>query len=224
MPIKTSPRKRNVGPGKAGKRAQNKETNRQAILKAALELFRQKGFDHASTREISRRAGLAEGTLFNYFRTKEDLALYFLERELVELIAWYEHPGPLQRAPLPERLFAIVHHHLEQIAPYEDFIGAVYLRALQPSSKLSPLSAERRELNRRYLSFIRGLLAASEAKGELPPLGEPGAYGFALFHLAMITYWLNDTSAGKENTLAALDRCLQFATRLLQRQGQWDWQ
>lgn len=207
----------------SGKRQQNKEKIRQAILQAALKLFREKGFHEASTRDISRLAGIAEGTLFNYFRTKEDLALYFLEQELALLLDWYERQTKLQASPLPERLFAIVLRHLEQITPYEDFVGAVYLRAFQPDSKLNPLSRDRRELNRRYLSFIRSLLAAAEAKGELPPLGEMGVYGVALFHAGMITFWLHDFSPGKEKTLATLDRALQFATRLLKNHPHWDW-
>src|SRR6266700_1119573 len=60
-----------------GKRVQNKEKTRKAILRAALELFAEKGFYHTTTKAISRQAGIAEGTLFNYFETKEDLALYF---------------------------------------------------------------------------------------------------------------------------------------------------
>jgi hypothetical protein len=38
----------------------------------------------------------------------------------------------------------------------------------------------------------------------------------------MITYWLQDRSAGKEQTLALLDRCLKLATHLL-KNGGWDW-
>ena len=72
-----------------GKRVQNKENTKRAILRAALELFADKGFFRATTKAISRKAGIAEGTLFNYFETKEDLALYFFEQELAEAIDWY---------------------------------------------------------------------------------------------------------------------------------------
>lgn len=206
-----------------GKRAENKARTRQAILKAALELFSQKGFYQATTKEIARKAGVAEGTIFNYFPTKEDLALCFFDRELGRLIEWFKGQERLQRAPLPERLFAIIHRHLEQISPYEEFMGAVCLRALQPASKLCPLSLERRELNLRYLRFIRELLAGAAKRGEIPHFGELGAYAFGLFHLAMVIHWLRDRSAGKENTLALLDRCLKLGTTVFQKKGGWEW-
>ena len=207
----------------AGKRAQNKERTRQAILKAALEFFSEKGFHRTTTREIARRAGIAEGTMFNYFRTKEDLALYFFEKELSGLIEWYGEQSELQAAPLAEKLFGIVNHHLERIGPYEEFIGAVYLRALQPSSKLNPLSLPERELSLRYLRFVHEILAEAEERQEIPKVGQVGAYAVGLFHVAMITYWLNDRSRGKENTLALLDRGLKLANGILMRKGGWEW-
>lgn len=209
-------------PRKPGKRVENKERTRQAILAAALDLFAERGFYRTTTKAISRKARIAEGTVFNYFETKEDLALYFFEQELARIIDWYQRERRVQAAPLPERLFAIIHRLLERLAPYEEFIGAVYLRALQPSSKLSPLSLQSQEQNLRYLRFIQGVLADAEAQGEIPHLGDFGAYAFGLFHLAVISYWLQDGSPGKERTLALLDRCLKVGTALLKKGG-WEW-
>src|SRR3989454_7565123 len=205
-----------------GKRAKNKEQTKRAILRAALVLFAEKGFYRTTTKAISRKAGIAEGTLFNYFETKEDLALYFFEQELAGIVEWYDRDPRVKRVALPEKLFAIIHHLLDRLAPYEDFIGAVYLRALAPASKLNPLSLQSQERHLRYLRFVRDILAEAETEGEIPPVGDLGAYAFSLFHLAMITYWLQDRSRGKEQTLALLDRCLKLATHFL-RKGGWDW-
>src|SRR5262249_49428402 len=135
---------------------------------------------------------------------------------------WYQKQSKLQEAPLPEKLFALIHRHLDRISAYEDFIGAVYLRALQPVSRLNPLRLETQELNLRYLRFIQGILRETEEEGEIPKLGDLGAYAVGLFHLAIITYWLQDGSRGKENTLALLDRSLKFANSIL-RKGAWEW-
>ena len=54
------------------------EDKRNAILDAATRVFAERGLTAAPTSEISRRAGVADGTLFTYFKTKDDLinALY----------------------------------------------------------------------------------------------------------------------------------------------------
>ena len=57
------------------------EGKRNAILDAATHLFAERGFAGAPTSEISKRAGVAEGTLFTYFKSKDDL-INFLYREI----------------------------------------------------------------------------------------------------------------------------------------------
>jgi AcrR family transcriptional regulator len=49
------------------------EDKRKAILEAALELFAERGIGHVPTSAISAAAGVAEGTLFTYFKSKDDL-------------------------------------------------------------------------------------------------------------------------------------------------------
>jgi len=65
------------------------EDKRNAILDAATRLFAERGLTAAPTSEISKQAGVAEGTLFTYFETKDDLinALYReLKLELADAI------------------------------------------------------------------------------------------------------------------------------------------
>ena len=72
---------------RVGVRAQNKEAIRKRIVNAALSLFQTKGFDVTTTKSIARKAGIAEGTVFNYFKSKEDIALYFFEQEVDHAMA-----------------------------------------------------------------------------------------------------------------------------------------
>ncbi len=220
--MKRSREPRKGGARPAGKRDRNKEKTKEQILVAALELFREHGLDGTTTKQISRKAGIAEGTLFNYFKTKEDLALFFFQKETHHLVEWYGKETRLQRAPLPEKLFAIIHRQLEYIAPYEEFIGAVFFRSLQPHSKLSPLSLESQELRLKYLRFVRDVLAQAEEKKEIPRVGDLGAYAVGLFYIGIVMHWLHDRSRGKQKTLALLDRSLNLATRVLKK-GAWEW-
>ena len=205
-----------------GRRETKKEQTKLRILQAALHLFKEKGLEGTTTKEISRKAGIAEGTLFNYFETKEDLALYFFQKETDDLIAWFRAEKRLQKAALPEKLFAIIHRQLEYLEPYEEFIGAVFCRSLQPASSLSPLSLESQELRLKYLRFIRDVLAEAGARREIPRVGGLGAYAVGLFYLGIVTFWLQDRSRGKQKTLALLDRALNLGAQLVKR-GSWEW-
>jgi TetR/AcrR family fatty acid metabolism transcriptional regulator len=49
---------------------------KQKIVDAALAIAAKKGFEQATTAEIARKAGVAEGSIYNYFRTKDDLLIY----------------------------------------------------------------------------------------------------------------------------------------------------
>jgi AcrR family transcriptional regulator len=61
-------------PGASGKRAWTKAQNREAILAAAREVFAELGYEAASVRDIIGRTGLASGTFYNYYRSKEEIA------------------------------------------------------------------------------------------------------------------------------------------------------
>jgi len=206
----------------AGKREKNKEQTKARILEAALSLFREKGFYKTTTKEISRKARIAEGTLFNYFKTKEDLALYFFQTEAQHCMDWYEQDEHVRNAGLPEKLFAIMQHYLDRMEPYQEFIGSVYLRALQPNSRLSPLSLEVQELRVRELRFVTNILEEAEENGEIPPVGNFGPYAVGIFFFGILTYWLHDRSKDKEDTMALMDRSLSLVTHFL-NQGGWEW-
>ena len=53
--------------------AQTKAATRERIIDAARQLFAANGFEASTTRDIADAAGIASGTLFNYFATKEDI-------------------------------------------------------------------------------------------------------------------------------------------------------
>jgi AcrR family transcriptional regulator len=210
-----SPAKRKTKGG--GVRASQKAAIRGRIVKAALDLFQSKGFDATTTRMIAKRAKLAEGTIFNYFETKEDLALYFFELEVDHAIAAVRDNPKLGKAPLEEKLFALVEAQLDYLAPYEKFIGAAFVHALRPTSRLS-ISIQALDLRNRYLAFVQQLIEESPASRPGSVIAFAVPMIFWIYYIGILLHWLNDTSPGKGNTLALLDRTLSLGVGFL-RQG-----
>jgi AcrR family transcriptional regulator len=200
-----------------GRRAQNKEAIRKRIVTAALSLFQTKGFDSTTTKAIARKAGIAEGTVFNYFKTKEDIALHFFEQEVDQAIAKVRENPRLRKAPLEEKLFTLVHSQLEYLAPYERFIGAAFIHALKPASPLGIFSHRAQELRHRYVGFVQELFEESLPKQRENPLTWLAPDVFWIYYLGALLYWLHDSSEDKQNTLAFLDRSLSIGVSVLKQ-------
>ena len=72
-----------------GLRERKKRQTRQVITEAAQRLFVARGFDAVTVADVAREANVSEGTVFNYFRTKEDLfygQMEAFEAELIEAV------------------------------------------------------------------------------------------------------------------------------------------
>jgi AcrR family transcriptional regulator len=83
---------------------------RERILRAAAEVFAEKGFHRATTKEIADRADVAEGTIYNYFENKDAL--------LVAIIH--------QLAKLDERQALI-----EKVGSFRNFVGQHFVDRIQ---------------------------------------------------------------------------------------------
>ena len=83
------------------------EKKRAALLQAALELFAEKGFNGCSTALIAKQAGVASGTLFFHFNSKEEL-IHALFREVRTKVSRRVHEGLSEDMPLQGRLLGIL--------------------------------------------------------------------------------------------------------------------
>lgn len=72
------------------RRRREREARERAILEAAKEVFLEKGFEFATVEEIAQRAELGKGTVYSYFRGKEEIALALLSEGVEELFKQVE--------------------------------------------------------------------------------------------------------------------------------------
>ncbi len=97
----------------AGSRT-SREEKRANIVDAAVEVFAEKGYRSARISDIARRAGVADGTIYLYFRNKEDLLLTIFEEKMEELLASIE--AAVRAAPEPiSQVRAYARFHFDAI-------------------------------------------------------------------------------------------------------------
>lgn len=194
-----------------GRRETKKEATKKKILEVSLQLFQKMGFARTTMRDVAKKCGIALGTTYNYFPTKEHIAQYFFEQALDEVMERYKKEEP-PGAPLEEKIFLLLSIELEKIAPYEEFLNLIVTHAVLPTSRLHPFSMDSQRLKMKYLDFVGGILENARDKGEFSTLGFDSMIlsAFWVFHLGIMMFWMNDQSRKKEDTFILLDKSLRF--------------
>lgn len=192
---------------------QTKTDTRRRILDAAGRLFRENGFGSATTRDLAREADIAAGTLFNYFRSKEDLAMTLVADAAEEARAEF-HASLRPAAALDEALFAHIAIGLRRLRPHRAYVGDTLDAALSPfAMNASSEAAERFRVG--HLETTRELLLTRAA----PPI-EPSAMAMHLYwslYLGVLSFWTADESPNQEDTLVLLDQSLKLFVASLSR-------
>src|SRR4249919_2444691 len=153
-------------PASAGRKARSGE-RREAILAAALDEFSSRGFEAARLEDVARRAGVAKGTIYLYFRDKESLFQELIRSMLTPLVGTIEALGEAE-LPLPVLADQIVELFVREV--YETRRRDV-IRLMISEGRRFPKLAEfyYREVLSRILAAMRALLERAAARGEVPP-------------------------------------------------------
>ena len=162
---------------------------RERILRAALGLFAEKGYEATTMRDVAREAGASLGLAYRYFASKEEFALALYLRLAEESEAWAGEG--LSRGTVAERFEAAMLAKLDQVSSHRGPLAALLARALDPDSRLSALgegtAAVREKMGGVFLEVVRG---ASDTPGE-KQARQLGNVLYAL-HLAVLLYWFHD--------------------------------
>jgi TetR/AcrR family fatty acid metabolism transcriptional regulator len=134
---------------------------RDALLRAATDTFAARGFFNAQVADVARAAGVAAGTVYLYFRGKDDLLTSIFERTMKEAIAEGRKSVGDIDDPI-ERLREIAKLHLGRLGR-DRALAVVFQVELRQSTKfMERFSATQL---REYLGIIRDVIADGQARG-----------------------------------------------------------
>jgi TetR/AcrR family fatty acid metabolism transcriptional regulator len=105
-------------------RRQLVEARRNQILDAATEMFAEQGFHQSTTKDIARRAGIAEGTIYNYFESKDDLLIGMMAR-LTELETLGDELTEALQGDVRDFFAAMFRHRIENLEQAQGILRAI---------------------------------------------------------------------------------------------------
>jgi TetR/AcrR family transcriptional regulator, fatty acid metabolism regulator protein len=134
---------------------------REAILRAAIEVFAGKGYFNSKVADIAGAAGVADGTVYLYFKNKDDILHSIFDRAMAEFIS--EGKAQIDGIDGPDaKLVRIAELHLERLGSDRD-LAVVFQVELRGSTKfMQEFSAAG---FREYLDIICATFAEGQRRG-----------------------------------------------------------
>jgi AcrR family transcriptional regulator len=189
------------------------EQTRGTILASALRLFRRDGYDRTTMRAIAAEAGVSIGNAYYYFGSKEHLIQAFYDGIQEEHAAAAETALGSTRS-FADRLSAVFEAWLTVAEPHHQFAAQFFRNAADPSSPLSPFSAESAPAREASVAIFERLVAGSDLKlapavrAELPGL-------LWMLHMGLVLFWVYDGSPGQARTRLLVSRAVPLVDRMV---------
>jgi TetR/AcrR family fatty acid metabolism transcriptional regulator len=145
----------------AARRSAAAPDKRDALIRAAIKVFARNGFFQSQVADVARVAGVAAGTVYLYFRSKDELLVSIFERTMREAIA--ESRSALDGITDPgERLRGIARLHLERLGRDRDLAVVIQVELRQSTKFMERFSST---LLQDYLGIIKRTIADGQAAG-----------------------------------------------------------
>jgi TetR/AcrR family fatty acid metabolism transcriptional regulator len=150
---------------------------RARILDAAIKVFAERGFHTATVAEIARAAGVADGTIYLYFKGKDDLLLRLFDEKMTALLAESRSELAKERTA-PARLSRFIQLHLALVERNPDLASVLIVELRQSAQFIK--AADRAKLAA-YVDLIAEVVRDGQEKGELVDGISPATVKRAIF-------------------------------------------
>ncbi len=164
------------------------ENKRQKIIKAAVKVFAEKGFYNSRVSEIAREANVADGTIYLYFKNKDDVLISLFEEEFGQIVENMRKELEKEKDALQKiRQFAIM--HLSIVAKQQKLAEVLGVEVRQ-STKFMKEYVNQPFIE--YLNLIRSVIIAGQESGLIRKDLTPGIMKRAIFGALdeMARYWV----------------------------------
>jgi TetR/AcrR family transcriptional regulator of autoinduction and epiphytic fitness len=190
------------------------EKTRRHILRTAVDLITQQGYDATTMKQLAREAGIGDATIYKYFPTKERILLDYFELTIAEALKQVDGTPDLPQYTLQEKLQLLVDGVLEGLLPDREFVAIA--RAIV---RKSPFVLMRDDMQSQKLlkERVATFIAEAEEAGEIAPCEFKNLVGglFTDYLFAVILYWLKDESDEFSDTTQLVDMTLAIVALTL---------
>jgi TetR/AcrR family transcriptional regulator, cholesterol catabolism regulator len=184
---------------------EGQSAKRHEIFAAAVHLFLEKGFTETSMREIAEAAGMGKSSLYDYFKTKDEILIWYFEDEVddVTVIARGIASQPLSA---PEKLRQILQKQLERLLENKEF----YIGLSVEVQRLGSQSQRRIQKKRHaFQDLLRSIIEQGIQEGAFRPVDSLLATRILITALTPVVFTTRPTGTPDEMLNEAFGLFLQ---------------
>jgi TetR/AcrR family fatty acid metabolism transcriptional regulator len=146
-----------------GRLAINKKANDKyhRILEAAVKVFSEQGFFQSTVSQIAKEAGVADGTIYLYFKNKDDILVHFFSFRTRQVFACLREEVE-QADNTIDKLRSLVRRHLEEFQSDRN-MAVVYFTETHKSHRL--VEQQIKEMSKMYLDIVAEIVEQGQEEG-----------------------------------------------------------
>jgi AcrR family transcriptional regulator len=187
------------------------EQTREAIYQAALDLFRENGFDSATMQQIADRAQVAKSAAYYYFASKEAIIQAYYEAvQSAQDKLCADAFG--QSDKLKKRLHTALHSKFDLAQDDRKLLGIIFRYTGEPAHPLSCLGPANREMRRRAMLIFRDALSIEGLPRDLEELLPLALWALQMGLLVLFFY---DETPNQQRTRRLADGAIEFTVKML---------
>ena len=194
------------------KRKTGGEATRAMILTTALDVFRRRGLDGATMREIAKAAGLALGAAYYYFPSKEAIVLAYYDQVQGEHFERVTKELKSGKHDLLQRLRIAFRAKLDVLKGDRKLLGTLFRYTGEPEHPLSVLGAGTRANREQSIAVFKLAVGDERLPDDVRAMLPTALWAL---HLGMLLYFIYDESPNLERTRKLADGVLQLLVRAL---------
>ena len=131
------------------------------ILEAAVKVFSEQGFFQSTISQIAKEAGVADGTIYLYFKNKDDILVHFFSFRTRQVFAWLREEVE-QADNTIDKLRNLIRRHLEEFQNDRN-MAVVYFTETHKSHRL--VEQQIKEMSKMYLDIVAEIIEQGQEEG-----------------------------------------------------------
>lgn len=187
------------------------QATRAELLTIGLRLFREKGFEATTMRDIAAEGGMSLGAFYYYYPSKDSIVLDYY-REVQDQHAQRMDEQSSQAKDLRARLGILLHTKLDILADSREFLGALLRYTGNPEHPLSFLGKGTSAIREESVGMFRRVLEPERLADDLMQMLPLLLWAM---HMGILLYLLYDKSPAQQRTRKLTDMALDFTVRMI---------